>query len=62
MLIGLLFVCIVLGLLYYLVTLLPLPPPFKTIALVVVILIAIIWVMENLGGLGPLIRCGKLIC
>jgi hypothetical protein len=51
-LIQLLVVIIVLGLLLYLVSLAPLPAPFKTAAHVVVILIAIIWLLSVTGLLG----------
>jgi hypothetical protein len=50
-LVSLLILIIVMGLLYYLVMLLPLPAPFKTIAQVVVILICIVWLI---GGGGPI--------
>lgn len=46
MLISLLIMVLVLGLIYYCVTLLPLPPPFKTVALVIVLIIAIIWLLQ----------------
>jgi len=49
-LISLLIVCIVGGLLWYLVTLLPLPSPFKVIAEVIVILICIIVLLGYLPG------------
>ncbi len=57
-LVGLLIFIIVVGLLYWCVTLLPLPQPFKNIALVIVILICIIFLLNSLGvvGSGPLIR------
>lgn len=51
-LIGLLVALCILGLVYYLVTLLPLPAPFKTIALVLVILVMIVWLLDNFGVLG----------
>jgi hypothetical protein len=51
-LIGLLVAVIVIGLIVYLVTLLPLPAPFKTIAMVLVILIAIIWLVSGTGVFG----------
>jgi len=51
MLISLLILVIVCGLLWYLVSMLPLAAPFKTIAQVVVILIAIIWVLRVAGML-----------
>lgn len=54
-LVQLLVVCIVLGLLYWLVTLLPLPSPFKAIAMCIVILIAIVWLL-SLVGLLPRLR------
>lgn len=50
MLISLLITIIVLGLLYYCVTLLPLPPPFKQIATVIFIVIAIVWLLSYLPG------------
>lgn len=51
-LIGLLVLVIILGLLIYIVQLIPLPPPFKTIAMIVVCLIAIVWLCESFGVLG----------
>ena len=48
MLISLLVTIIILGLLYWAVTLLPLPEPFRQIALVVFIIIAIVYVVLNL--------------
>jgi hypothetical protein len=53
MLISLLVTVIVIGLLYYCVTLLPLPEPFKRIAVVIFILIAIIWLLGFVGVWGP---------
>ena len=53
MLISLLITVIVLGLLYYCVTLLPLPEPFKKIATVIFILIAIVWLLGYTGVWGP---------
>lgn len=50
MLVSILIFVLVLGLLYYLVQMLPLPDPFKQIALVVIIVIAIIWLLESFGG------------
>lgn len=37
------------GLLYYIVSLLPLPPPFKNIALVVVLCAMLLWLLARLG-------------
>lgn len=51
--VSLLVVILVAGLLVYLVQVLPLPPPFKTVALVVVVLIVIIWL---LGGVDLRVR------
>jgi len=59
MLIQLLIIVIVLGLLYWLVTLLPLPAPFKNIALVIVILIAIVWLLSVAGMLPRGLRVGS---
>lgn len=57
-LVGLLVFILIVGLLYWCVTLLPLPQPFKNIALVIVILICIIFLLNSLGvvGSGPVIR------
>ena len=53
MLISLLVTVIVIGLLYGLVTLLPLPEPFKRIALIIFILICILWLLGFVGVWGP---------
>lgn len=50
---SLIIFCIVFGLLYYLVMLLPLPAPFKTIAQVGFILIAILVVLSYFTGYLP---------
>lgn len=57
-LIGLLVFVIILGLLYWCITLLPLPQPFKNIAIVILILICIVFLLNSLGvvGSGPLFR------
>ena len=52
MLISLLVAVIVIGLLYWLITLLPLPDPFKKIVVVIFILIVIIWLLGFTGILG----------
>lgn len=56
MLISLLIAVLVLGLLVYLIQLLPLPDPFRTVAIAIVILIAIFWLLGYLPGPHPLIR------
>ena len=48
-LVSLLIAVVVLGLLLYVVGLLPLPAPFKTIAHVIVVLIAIVYLLGILG-------------
>lgn len=48
-LVGLLIVVIVFGLLMYCVSLLPLPAPWSTIARVLLILIAIVYLLSALG-------------
>lgn len=50
-LISLLVWVLVLGLIYYIVTLLPLPAPFRTIALVIFAIIAILLLVGSLGVL-----------
>lgn len=49
MLVTLLVMIIVIGLLLYLVRMLPIEEPFKTYAVVVVIVIAIIWLLSITG-------------
>jgi hypothetical protein len=55
-LVGLLGAVIVIGLIVYLVSLLPLPAPFKNIAMILVILIAIIWLVTGTGVFGTTMR------
>ncbi len=50
---SLLVTVIVMGLLYWLVTMLPLPEPFKQIITVIVIVICILYVMSLLFGMAP---------
>lgn len=61
-LVGLLVFIIVAGLIFYLswllINMLPLPPPFKTAALCVLILIAIIVLLDMTGVLGGGLGCG----
>jgi heme A synthase len=47
---SLLVLVIVLGLIYWIVTLLPIPPPFKQVALVIVIVICLIYLLGILFG------------
>lgn len=53
MLISLLVAVIVIGIVYWIITLLPLPEPFKTIAIVIVLLICLFWLLGFVGVLGP---------
>jgi hypothetical protein len=57
-LVGLLVFIIIMGLLYWVVTLIPLPAPFKTIALVVLLLICIVYLASAFGlfASGPILR------
>lgn len=52
MIISLLIGLIVAGLIYYLVTLIPLPEPFPVIIKIVVILALILWVLQAFGVFG----------
>jgi hypothetical protein len=51
MLITLLVAVIVIGLLYWIVQLMPLPAPFKNIALCIVLVIALLWLLSFAGVL-----------
>lgn len=57
-LIGLLVAVLIIGLIYWLITLIPLPDPFKTIVLVIFIIIVILWLLSSFGvlGAGPILR------
>lgn len=48
-LVSLVVAIVVLALVYWLITLLPLPEPFPKIILVVFILVAIVWVLHAFG-------------
>jgi hypothetical protein len=48
-LISLIVVVIVVALVYWMATLLPIPQPFKNIVLVLVILLAILWLLSAAG-------------
>lgn len=50
---SILVMVILMGLLYWIVTLLPLPEPFKQIATVVVIIICLLYVLSLLFGYAP---------
>ena len=50
-LISLLIWLLILGLIYWIITLIPLPPPFRTVALVFAV-ICIIALIELFGGVG----------
>jgi dolichyl-phosphate-mannose--protein O-mannosyl transferase len=56
MLITLLILVIVVGLLVWLVQMLPIPDPFKQIAVAIVVLLCIFWLISYLpiGGPGPI--------
>lgn len=49
-LVGLLIAVIVVGLLAYCVTLLPIPQPFKNIAIIILVLIVIVWLLSGFTG------------
>lgn len=51
MIISIVTVLIVAGLIYWLVTLLPLPEPFPTVIRVVVIIALILWLLPLLNGI-----------
>jgi hypothetical protein len=48
-LIALLVFCLIAGLVWYLIGMLPLPAPFGTVVRVILILIAIVWLVSYLG-------------
>jgi hypothetical protein len=50
LLISLIVLCIVVGIVFWLLTLLPVPQPFANIIKVVIVLICLIWLLSMLGG------------
>lgn len=60
LLITIIIFCIVAGLAYWIVTLLPIPDPFKTIAIVAVLLIFLLVLLSMfLGGSGPIVHLSR---
>lgn len=53
LLISILIMVLVLGLVYYVFTLIPLPPPFGVIVQVLLAVIAVIWIIHVLLGVMP---------
>jgi len=62
MLIELLIAVLVIGLIYYLITMLPIPQPFKNVVTIIFIVICIIWLLSFIGafGSGPYWGHGRL--
>ena len=56
LLVTILILVVIFGLLVYAVQLLPLPPPFKNVAIIIVILILILILLSYLGMLGAPFR------
>lgn len=50
LLIQLLIIVLVLGVAWWIINLIPLPPPFHAVAQVVIVIIALIWLISLLGG------------
>lgn len=53
LLVNLLVLCLILGLIWYVVGLLPLPAPFGQIARAIIVVIAILLLVGKLGGYVP---------
>lgn len=60
MLIDLLVAVIVMGLIYYIVTILPLPQPFKNVAIIIVLIICVIWLLSFTSFGGPYFHHSRL--
>lgn len=56
LLIWIVVLCIIFGLIYYIATLLPLPPPFKNIIIIAVLVIFLLVLLFALLGQVPLPR------
>jgi hypothetical protein len=57
-LISIIVVLVVLGLVYWLITLLPIPEPFRTIIFVVIVIAMIFWLL-SIVGMTPSLRLPK---
>lgn len=55
-LVGILLFLVVIGLLLYIINLLPIDIFIKKICYVVVLVFILIWLLQLLGGVGPVIR------
>lgn len=58
---SLLVTIIILGLIYWVITMLPIPEPFKNIAMVILVVICLLYVLSMLFGMGapmPVFRGG----
>ena len=58
---SILLLVILMGLLYWIITVLPIPDPFKTIALVIVLVICLVYLLSMLFGMAapfPVFRGG----
>jgi hypothetical protein len=53
-LIYLLVLCLVFGLIYYVITLLPLPQPFKNVAVILIVLIFVLVLLSGFYGALPM--------
>ena len=56
LLINILILILIFGVLYYLVTLIPLPPPFLTIAQVVILVVFVLMLLGIFLGSVPLVK------
>lgn len=52
LLITLIIICCVIGVLIWCVRMLPIPAPFGNIVIVLIVLIALVWLLSQVGGLG----------
>lgn len=50
---SILVMVIVMGLIYWIITLLPLPQPFKQVAIVIVLVICLLYLLSMLFGAAP---------
>jgi hypothetical protein len=55
-LISLLIFVVILGVIYYILTLIPLPQPFKNIALIIIAVIALLYLVGMFTGYSPSFR------
>ena len=62
MLLSLLVAVLILGLIVWVIQTIPLPEPFRMIALVIVAIVAVLWLVSYLPGAGLAYCANRILC